>query len=249
MAIDRFYQPNLEALHLTDEEAHHCLHVLRHQVGDRIVLFDGRGNETMNEILSTEKNRLTLKQLNFHHTPRPNYRLTLVQAIPKAKQMDNLLQKATELGVTDIIPLISDRTVVQLQDQRAETKITKWHQLIIEAAKQCGQNWLPVLHPLLTVRAYFETHFSADLTLIGSLQPGAKTFKSIFSQYQQDHQKKPSHIAMLIGPEGDFTPAELNLALSYGCQPVTLGPIVLRSETAAIFSLSILSYELQNALN
>ncbi|MBX7156863.1 MAG: 16S rRNA (uracil(1498)-N(3))-methyltransferase [Verrucomicrobiae bacterium] len=246
MAIDRFYQPTLQELLLTGEEAHHCLHVLRHQVGDRIVLFDGRGNETMNEILSVEKNRLTLKQLNLHHTPRPNYRLTLVQAIPKAKQMDNLLQKATELGVTDIIPLISERTIVQLEEQRAENKREKWQQLIIEAAKQCGQNWLPTLHPLLTVRDYFETRFDSDLSLIGSLQPGAMTFKTIFSRHHQDHQKKPNHISILIGPEGDFTPAEINLALSQGCQPVTLGPIVLKSETAAIFSLSILSYELQN---
>lgn len=246
MAFDRFYQPNLQTPLLTGEEAHHCSHVLRHKAGDRIVLFDGRGNETMNEILSLKKNEVTLKQLNLNHTPRPDYRLTLVQAIPKAKQMDNILQKATELGVTDIIPVLSERTVIQLQEERANSKMMKWQQIIIEAAKQCGQNWLPTLHPLLTARSYFETQHKAELSLIGSLQPNALSFKTIFSRYFQEHGNKAKQIAMLIGPEGDFTPAEINQARALGCQPVTLGPIILRSETAAIYSLSILSYELQD---
>ena len=246
MAFDRFYQSALQDSQLTGEEAHHCLHVLRHQVGDRIVLFDGRGNETMAEILTIEKNKLTFKPLNLTHTPRPDYRLTLVQAIPKAKQMDNILQKATELGVTDIIPVISERTIVQLQEERADAKLSKWQQIIIEAAKQCGQNWLPILHPVLTIKTLFESKISSDLSIIGSLQPEALTFKIIFSRYHQEHGKKPKHLAMFIGPEGDFTPAELNQARTLGCQPVTLGPIILRSETAAIFALSILSYELQN---
>lgn len=246
MALNRFYQPHLQTPLLTGEEAHHCSHVLRHQVGDRIVLFDGCGNETMNEIISLKKNEISLKQLNLTHTPRPEYRLTLIQAIPKAKQMDNILQKATELGVTDIIPVISERTVIQLQGERADSKVIKWHQIIIEAAKQCGQNWLPTLHPLLTTRAYFESKNTTELSIIASLQPNALTFKTIFSHYFQEHGSKPKQIAMLIGPEGDFTPAELNQARTLGCQPVTLGPIVLRSETAAIYALSILSYELQD---
>ena len=246
MAFDRFYHPPLQNAPLTNEEAHHCLHVLRHQVGDRIVLFDGRGNEAMAEIVTIEKNKVTFKILTLTHTPRPIYRLTLIQAIPKVKQMDAILQKATELGVTNIIPVISERTIVQLEKEKANSKLSKWQQIIIEAAKQCGQNWVPKLHSVLTLKAFFELKMPSDLSIIGSLQPDALTFKTIFNRYQQEYGKKPKHLAMFIGPEGDFTPAELGQAKALGCQPVTLGPIILRSETAAIFALSILSYELQN---
>ena len=113
-----------------------------------------------------------------------------------------------------------------------------------EAAKQCGQNWVPEVHTPQTVSEVLASHLRFDLQLIGSLQSDALHLKTILADYVAASANRPGSVLMLIGPEGDFTPAELNLARSHGCLPITLGPIILRVETAAIYCLSVLSYEL-----
>ncbi len=246
MAIDRFYQPTADATELTGSEAHHCLNVLRHAAGDRIVVFDGRGHELMAEITATAKDHVSFKVLSRHATPRPAYSLTLVQAMPKGRPMEFIIQKATELGVSRIVPLISERVVVHLDDERVESRLEKWRGMVIEAAKQCGQNWLPELEPVKSAKEFFDAAPGADIATIGSLQQGAVSFRKLFSEFESVHNRRPLSAIMVVGPEGDFTPAELNAARRIGYRPVTLGPIILRSDTAAIFSLSILSYELQN---
>ena len=137
---------------------------------------------------------------------------------------------------------------MQVDSESAAQKQSKWQQIAVEAAKQCGQNWLPKVHSPRKLAEFFssvEAGMSpADLQLIGSLQPGARHLKKILADYSSEHQRRPGSVLMLIGPEGDFTPAELALARSHSCHPITLGPIILRVETAAIYCLSILSYEL-----
>jgi 16S rRNA (uracil1498-N3)-methyltransferase len=123
-------------------------------------------------------------------------------------------------------------------------KQTKWQTVAVEAAKQCGQNWLPQVHPPQTMAQFFGEGSRFDLQLIGSLQSDAVHLKKILADYECEHGDRPRSVLMLVGPEGDFTPAELSLARSHGCRPITLGPIVLRVETASIYCLSVLSYEL-----
>jgi 16S rRNA (uracil1498-N3)-methyltransferase len=245
MNISRFFAASLDPITLDEVETHHCLHVLRHKVGDHIALFDGKGTEVMAEIVGAEKRSVTLRELNRALTPPLPYHITLVQALPKQKQMDGIVQKATELGVAEIYPVISERSVVQLDEGRAGAKAEKWRQIVVEAAKQCGQNHVPHVHEPKSVRELFDAPPKADLAFIGSLQPGAKSFHEWFGLYRAERKTNPVRVTLWIGPEGDFTPAELNQARSGGCQPVTLGPIVLRSETAALFALSVIAYELQ----
>ncbi|HEX3620623.1 MAG TPA: RsmE family RNA methyltransferase, partial [Candidatus Udaeobacter sp.] len=166
--------------------------------------------------------------------------------VPKGKNMELIVQKAVEIGTTEIAPIISDRTIVQVDSESAAQKQSKWRQVAIEAAKQCGQNWLPRVHTPRKLAELFSlaSEGSFDLRLIGSLQPDAQHLKKILADYSREHELRPRSVLMLIGPEGDFTPAELSLARRHGCQPITLGPIILRVETAAIYCLSILSYEL-----
>ena len=158
--------------------------------------------------------------------------------------MDLIVQKAVELGAAEIVPIISDRTIVRLDAADAAQKQSKWQTIAIEAAKQSGQNWLPEIQPPRTLAQFFAGSARFDLQLIGSLQTDALHLKQILADYAAAHPARPASVLMLIGPEGDFTPAELNLARSHGCRPITLGPIILRVETAALYCLSVLSYEL-----
>jgi len=281
--VHRFYlAPNdWPSAALTGTEAHHARAVLRLQPGNRVVLFDGQGREATAEITALDSAAVRLQILREALTPPLQARITLAQAIPKGKNMDLIVQKSVEIGATEIFPLLSARTVVQLDPGSAAHKRAKWQTVALEAAKQCGQNWLPRINFPRSPDDFFReieseispldagTGMSAairndrvaasqqrsphssrtplhfDLRLIGSLQPGARHLKNILAEYAENyHGARPASVLMLIGPEGDFTPAEISLARSHGCTPLTLGPIILRVETAAIYCLSILSYEL-----
>jgi 16S rRNA (uracil1498-N3)-methyltransferase len=246
--MHRFYLApenwNPDALMLRDAEAHHARDVLRMERGDRVVIFNGRGREITAEIVDLAKHEIRLRKLQESETPPLRCRITLGQAIPKGKNMDLIVQKAVEIGAAEISPLISERTIVDLDQKEAEQKREKWQQIAVEAAKQCGQNWLPEVNAPRKLKEFFAQSGSFDLRLIGSLQPDAVHLKKILADYVDQHRDRPKNILMMVGPEGDFTPAELALAKSHGCLPITLGPIILRVETAAIYCLSVLSYEL-----
>ena len=229
---------------LTGSEVHHCRNVLRLEPGDKVVIFDGRGRELTGEITSTASAAIQLRKLHEAQTPPLRCQITLGQAIPKGKNMDLIVQKAVEIGAAEIAPIISDRTVVRLDEESAAGKHAKWQTVAVEAAKQCGQNWLPEVHAPQTMAQFLGERRRFDLQLIGSLQSDAVHLKKILADYEREHGDRPRSVLMLVGPEGDFTPAELSLARSHGCRPITLGPIVLRVETASIYCLSVLSYEL-----
>ena len=235
---------NPDALALTGSEAHHARDVLRMKPAEKLVLFNGRGREITAEIADLRGDRIQLRKLHEAETPALRCQIILGQAIPKGKNMDLIVQKAVEIGAAEVAPIISDRTVVQVDLENAAQKRAKWQQIAIEAAKQCGQNWLPQVHEPRKLGDFFAASATFDLRLIGSLQPDAQHLKEILADYSSEHRRLPGSVLMLIGPEGDFTPAELALARRHACRPITLGPIILRVETAAIYCLSILSYEL-----
>jgi len=247
MAKHRFYIPaaswKLESLALEGEEAHHCLEVLRCRPGERIVAFNGIGAEAEAEITETGKDRVLLKPKLVGETRRPPVSLTLGQAVPKGKNMDLIIQKATELGASRIVPLLSERTVVSLEGEDLERKRQKWQRVAIEACKQCGQNWVPEVATPVKAES-FARQCRDPLRLIAAITPDARHLKQILASRAQEGESIPEAAALMIGPEGDFTPAELSQALSCGFLPLSLGPIILRSETAAIYALSITGYEL-----
>jgi 16S rRNA (uracil1498-N3)-methyltransferase len=260
---------NPDSLVLGGAEAHHARDVLRLQVGGRVVVFNGRGHEITAEIAKVTRGEVVLRKMHEARVPPLPCQITLAQAIPKAKNMDLIVQKAVEIGAAEIAPLISERTIVHLEAKEAAQKQAKWQQVAIEAAKQCGQNWLPAVQMPKSLKDFFATAEAGvspapnpemqptrlplqgkgtDLRLIGSLQSDAVHLKTVLADYEREHHARPASVLMCIGPEGDFTPAELNLARSNGCRPITLGPIILRVETAAIYCLSVLSYELLAAV-
>src|SRR5436853_3003719 len=172
---------NPDALKLSESEAHHARDVLRMKRGDRAVLFNGRGREITAEIVDLAGDEIRLRRLQETETPPLRCRITLGQAIPKGKNMDLIVQKAVEIGAAEIAPLISERTIVDLDAKEAEQKQAKWQQIAIEAAKQCGQNWLPTIQTPRKLRDFFTNQSSHDLRLIGSLQPDAIHLKQVLA--------------------------------------------------------------------
>ena len=247
--MNRFYVPDLNQPILTGDEARHCTQVLRLQPGDTVTIFDGRGREAHCRIDRCDNgSTVQLAVLQPGSSAPLRTRITLAQAIPK-RSMDLIVQKATELGVSRIVPLISDRTVIQL-DERSN-KIERWRNVSLEACKQCGNNWLPEIPAPVKASRFLQDLGPYDLKLIGSLQPDSQPLKTILAAARADgDDSAPARfesVLVLIGPEGDFTPAELNAAKTAGCHPLSLGPLVLRAETAALYTLSILHHELQVA--
>src|SRR2546423_6160902 len=185
---------NPDALSLSGAEAHHARDVLRTKRGDRAVLFNGRGREVTAEVVDLARDEIRLRKLHETETPPLRCRITLGQAIPKGKNMDLIVQKAVEIGAAEIAPLISERTIVDLGTKEAEQKQAKWQQIAIEAAKQCGQNWLPQIYLPRKLKDFFagaETSASparTDLRLIGSLQPDANHLKNILADYSEQHR-------------------------------------------------------------
>jgi len=249
MTTARFYIPperwNPASPQLDREETHHAVEVLRLKENDPVTVFNGFGTELSARLGHISKHGCPLIPGPLVKSSPLRTRIDLAQAIPKGKNMDLVVQKATELGASTIHPILSERTVIKLDKTDATRKQEKWQRTSIEACKQSGQNWLPMVTPPLPMDAFLNQSANQyDLLLIASLQPGARHLKAILSETREINHNNPGSVLMIIGPEGDFTPAEISRALNAGAQPMSLGPIVLRTETAAIYSLSVLAHEL-----
>jgi 16S rRNA (uracil1498-N3)-methyltransferase len=243
--MKRYYTPSLDRGVLDSEQSHHCASVIRQNVGDLFAVFDGQGNEAKARITEIARDQVRFQVLAKAASPRATHPVWLAQALTKAKSMDLIIEKATELGVSEIAPLQSDHSVAQIEDEKAEAKLEKWRKLTIEAAKQCGQNWLPVVHPPQSPKDFVAALPKSAVKLIASLQPEARSLKLALREHLTG-LKPSTPIVIMIGPEGDFTPAEIGQARSAGFHPVSLGKIILRAETAAFFTLSAVACELMD---
>jgi len=241
--MKRYFSPSLDRGFLDAEQSHHCAQVMRQAVGDLFAVCDGNGIEAKARITEIGRDEVKFQILAKATAPKPNHPVWLAQALTKPKSMDLILQKATELGVSELAPLQSDHSIAQVDEEKAEAKVEKWRKLAIEAAKQCGQNWLPVIHPPVAPKDFVAGIPRGAVKLIASLQPESRPLKAVLREQLQG-LKIGTPIIVMIGPEGDFTPAEIGQARSAGFIPVSLGKIILRAETAAFFALSAIAYEL-----
>jgi 16S rRNA (uracil1498-N3)-methyltransferase len=248
--MHRFYLTPAECkentLALSERDAHHARHVLRIREHERVVVLDGAGQELLCEADKPDSASLRLTVVQRHDIPPLPYQITLLQAIPKGKIIENIIQKATELGAHRIVPLLSDRVVTQLDEESAATRGERWQLTAIEAVKQCGSAWLPRVEAPLTPKDFLARGEKFELPLIASLQGDCRHPREYFKSFFAEHGRLPKTVCVWVGPEGDFTPAEMNAVKSAGAWPITLGRLVLRSETAAVYSLSVLNYELQS---
>jgi len=249
--MHRFYLPPEEcrdlSLCLTGAEAHHARHVLRVRGGEQVVVLDGVGHEYLCEVHESERDRIRLAIVERSCHPAPAARITLLQAVPKGKVMETIIQKATELGVFRIVPLLSERVIAHLDEEEAAHRAEKWRLVAREAIKQCGSVWLPEVEVPLTPSQFLARKEHFDLPLIASLESGSRPAKDYFRAFRARSGRMPESACVWIGPEGDFTSGEARAIKAQGALPITLGPLVLRTETAAVYCLSILNYELQAA--
>jgi len=238
----RFYQPDLAVDHLSPEESHHAVHVLRLRSGDSAAIFDGRGTESRIRLTSAEPECVSFETLSTTKTLRPPCRIRFGQALIKPAGMELLIQKLTELGVSEIWPIASERSVSKPEGEKRIS--SRWQSIALAACKQSGQNWLPKIPEAVPLDAFLAAPDPAPpiARIIGSLQPEARPLSTLVGEAQE--QTPVSAVDVLIGPEGDFTPAEIGRARAAGFRPASLGPLVLRSETASIFVAAALHYEL-----
>lgn len=243
--MHRFFLPpgqcRGDRITLQDREAHHGLHVLRLRAGDDVVVLNGAGQEFRCRAAECSRREVQLTVESTIDHPALPARLTLLQAIPKGKTFENIVQKATELGVHRIVPLLTDRSEVHLDALQAASKLEKWQLVAVESIKQCGSPWLPIIEVPMTPREFLQRNETFSFSFVAALHPDARHPRSHF---EAAGFGRGGPGAVWVGPEGDFTPEELKMIRASGAAPITLGPLILRSDTAAVYCLSILNYEL-----
>ena len=209
---------------LPESASHHISRVLRRQVGHHIWLFNGQGGKYLAEIVSINKYQVEVTLLEFlDEQTESKLQITLAQSISKAQHMDYALQKAVELGVNRIVPIINEYGNVQIKQQREEKKLLHWQKIIVSACEQCGRNFIPELSSPIQLIQWLEVDHNKVKLL---LHPGAdRSLSSI--------ENRDASLSILSGAEGGFSPTEVEQAISRDYVPVALGPRVLRTETSA----------------
>lgn len=237
--MPRFYCPPPLPLggsfDLPPDAAHHAARVLRLREGNRVEIFDGLGNECHGVIAELGGKRVVVGEIAAVNANRESpLPVMLAQALSSSEKMDWVIQKATELGVTEIQPLDTERSVARLSPERAAKRLEHWRQVAISACEQCGRNVLPEIHAPLDIMAWLQQGLVQ--------QPPAAKFILLPQGAASLHsQPKPQgKVVLLIGAEGGFTQAESDSALRCGFTPVRLGARVLRTETAAVAGLAAL---------
>lgn len=235
--MPRFYIPFELAIGaliiLPDKVAHHC-QVLRLNVGEPIILFNGAGGSYVASLTTLEKKRGTAEVKAFNpQEVELNYAITLAQAIPEASKMDSIIEKAVELGAAGIQPLTTQRCVTRLSEERAEKRRAHWQAIIESASEQCGRNRLAQLAQIVDFTAWINQK-NLHRRLI--LSPYAE---QSLADWARHHPAQA--VTVMIGPEGGFTEQEFLLAVNQGAIPLAMGPRVLRTETAGLSAISMLN--------
>lgn len=229
--MHRFYieQISGKKAALTDaDQVHHIRDVLRLKAGDTIVVFDSAGREYQATIDSAGKKQVELNLTPLKARGNRAVSLTVACAIPKAGRMDDIIDHLTQLGVERIIPMLTDRVVVKLDTVALESRLKRWEKIAQSSAQQCRRSNVPAISPVTDVKDIIKSARDFDLKLIPHLSDERTLIKDILAR------SRPKNIIVLIGPEGDFTPEEVSLALQNDFIPVSLGGAVLRVATAAI---------------
>jgi len=240
--MHRFYvgqKIDNDAISISDaEQLHYLKDVLRLKVNDEVIIFDGKGNEYVCSITGLNRKQVVFTVKASKRTESKKFKLTVACAIPKMAKMDEIINNLTQLGVDCIIPMETDRVIVKLDNSKKEARLKRWRKIAQSAAQQSQRGSMPLIEPITRIETVLSRSQDFDLKLIPTLSGERKHLKEVLAE------SKPGNILVLIGPEGDFTPQEIERAKSAGFIPISLGDSVLRVETAAIAVASFIKLSL-----
>ncbi|MFH1655919.1 MAG: 16S rRNA (uracil(1498)-N(3))-methyltransferase [Candidatus Omnitrophota bacterium] len=242
---NRFYCPQEfikdKQIIITDnKQVHHIVNVLRFNVGDNLVIFDGLGKDYEGTVKKIEKKGIEVAIEKISEVKANPVSITLACAIPKKEKFDFIVEKCTELGVGKIIPVRTEKTEVVFNKDRMLSKVNRWRQIAINASEQSQRSFIPEIEEMKSFKEVMKLIKQYDIAIlpalpekIASIQDALRTFKG-------------SNVIVFIGPEGDFTRDEIEHARSLGVKLITLGQRVLKVDTAAIYTISVLSHILKS---
>jgi 16S rRNA (uracil1498-N3)-methyltransferase len=215
--------------------ANHIARVLRLRVGDALILFDNAGGEYAATVVAFARKTVRVAVGEYYPVSRESpLRVTLAQGISRGERMDVVVQKATELGVKRIVPVLAARTVVRLNDAQAANRLRRWRAIAVAACEQCGRNSLPEVTAPMTLQQFLVSQLPDGLRLMLRPDGGLKVRDLPAS----------SAVTVLIGPEGGLSDAEQSAALAAQFKGLSLGPRILRTETAALAALAVIQQQL-----
>lgn len=225
---------------LARDETHHLARVLRLKVGDEAFVFDGCGREYRCRILALDNHRAQLEVIEpLTDKIESPIQLTLAQALAKGEKFDFIVQKATELGVRRIVPLITRYTDVKLNEGKSANRLERWQRISLEALKQSGRRQLvDIAHPI-TLAAFLESYTQSSSSLLVCSERAGSAITTALAKAND-----PQNVIACIGPEGGWSDAELERFAAHGAEAITLGPRILRTETAAIVALALIQHTL-----
>ena len=231
-----------EKFYIEGPDAHHLSHVMRSKPGDRIVIADNDGQVAECEMTAFSADRIEVRLVQYidQATESP-VEITLAQCLPKGDKLELIAQKATELGVNTIVPLVSDNCVVRYDAKKAQAKREKWQKIANEAGKQCSRDVLPEVQSVQSLKDWLKTAAADNgLAVCMCYENEEQTGMAEFLRSIPAPMKR---IAVVVGPEGGFSLTEAALARESGISSVSLGPRILRAETAAIAAVAVIQYE------
>ncbi len=231
---------NPEKIILSPEESFHLSKVLRANLGEKVEILDGNGKIFSGKIARGNAKSLEIAVEKTEIVPAPKCKISLAQVMPKGAAMDEIVRQATEIGANEIFPLTSERCEVHLDESRTNKRLERWNSIAEEACKQCRNAFLPKIFPVTKLQNFLEKFAVpgelSKLALIASLGAGTKMADEAVEALKKN---PPKEILWLVGPEGDFSESEYLSAKEAGFVPVRFGKNVLRSVTAAIYSLAV----------
>ena len=226
-------------VNLNREESHYMVDVLRVDLNESVEIFDGVGRVGSAKITGWTKEAVTVEIQCMKKYSEPTPAIQLVQALPKSRRMDWIIQKAIELGVQDIQPIRTQNTVVRVDHRQGIRRVERWKAIAKSASRQCGAIFIPKIYPICSLSQWLHEEDPPNVILVGDLRSSAVPVRLVLEELRDLPLRS---IAIVIGPEGDLSTEEFTALAMAGARMVGFGKTVLRTETAAIFALSLLRY-------
>ena len=231
-----------EVAFIEGEDVKHIRDVLRYKINDELSICDEVGKKYITRIEQFLEDKITLKIMKeCDETSEPSVKITLFQGMPKADKLEWIIQKGTEIGVSEIIPVMTERVIVKLEEKNLSKKLERWNKIAMEAAKQSGRQKVPEVKNPINLKNLVENISKYDILLLPYECEKRVTLRSVLKNMGESCK----NIGILIGPEGGFSEEEVNIFSMENVKKVTLGPRILRTETAGLVTIANVLYELE----